>query len=63
MFSWELQNIQVALKIIYIFINIFLIYLIPAPEVLNNNITKSIDYWSLGILLYELLIGIPPFYH
>jgi serum/glucocorticoid-regulated kinase 2 len=34
-----------------------------APEVLlNAGYTKSVDWWTLGILLYEMIVGIPPFY-
>lgn len=37
-----------------------------APEMLDKaNKTgygKAVDYWGIGILIYELLAGYPPFY-
>eukprot|EP00002_Diphylleia_rotans_P007484 TRINITY_DN1702_c0_g1_i1.p1 TRINITY_DN1702_c0_g1~~TRINITY_DN1702_c0_g1_i1.p1 ORF type:complete len:456 (+),score=85.60 TRINITY_DN1702_c0_g1_i1:55-1422(+) len=36
-----------------------------APEVLDcptEGYTHSVDWWSFGILLYEMMAGLPPFY-
>ena len=33
-----------------------------APEVFSHNgYDKSCDWWSLGIIMFEMLIGYPPF--
>ena len=36
-----------------------------APEMIEHNAAydKTVDWWALGTLCFELIVGIPPFYH
>lgn len=34
-----------------------------APEIIKGESASnfSVDYWSLGVIMYEMLVGVPPF--
>ena len=35
---------------------------VQAPEVImRRGTTKAADYWALGVLIFEMLVGDPPF--
>lgn len=35
-----------------------------APEIIwNEGHNASADWWTIGILIYEMVVGFPPFYH
>ena len=35
-----------------------------APEIFKDQkYTLAVDWWSLGIMVYEMIVGFTPFYH
>lgn len=46
----------------YSTLNLFITEYLAPELILGDPYTKSVDWWTLGILLYEMLTGLPPFY-
>ncbi len=43
-------------------LKLYCVTAIQAPEVImRRGTTKAADYWALGVLIFEMLVGDPPF--